>query len=166
MLVSYYQRHVRIGEALSMATRLTAAHHKRWSTAKCFSLKKRHVTLCDWRHVLTVHNLRQRSNVGDGTVIDFSSVRTSLTTFERQVHLRLHSSAPSQRICGRRSGTACIWVWLHTGWTTTLVPTTNAWQSRLMPGSYTADFISRNSATVIWKRFRPKVALSCSCPRP
>ena len=79
--------------------------------------------------------------------------RTMLTTFERQweVHLRLHSSKPSQRICGRRSGTAYIWVWLHTGWTTTLVPTTNAWQSRLAPGSHTADFIWRNSATVIWK---------------
>jgi len=77
----------------------------------------------------------------------------SLTTFERQweVHLRLHSSRPSQRICGRRPGTACIWVWPHTGWTTTLVPTTDAWQSRLAPGSHTADFIWRNSATVIWK---------------
>jgi len=123
------------------------------------------------RHSNAVHNFRQRSNVGDGTVsklIDFSSIQThavnrvwprstavlhcrtpsttfdsrvrgdglialldfssvltdvwtSLTTFKRQweVHLRLHSSAPSQRICGRRPGTACIWVWLHTGWTTT-----------------------------------------------
>jgi len=96
---------------------------------------------------------------GDGLIalLDFSSVLTdvwtSLTTFERQweVHLRLHSSRPSQRICARRPGTACIWVWLHTGWTTTLVPTTNAWQSRLTPGSYSANFIWHNTATVIWK---------------
>ena len=79
---------------------------------------------------------------------------TARFQFERQweVHLRLHSSRPSQWICGRRPGTACIWVWLHTGWTTTLLrPTTNAWQSRLAPGNHTADFIWRNSATVIWK---------------
>jgi len=94
----------------------------------------------------------------DGLIalLDFSSVlfddQTSLTTFERQVHLRLHSSAPSQRICGWRPGSACIWVWLHTDWTTTLVrPTTNAWQSRLAPGSHNAEFIWHNSATVIWK---------------
>jgi len=55
-----------------------------------------------------------RYGIRNLALIDFSSVltnvRTSLTTFERQVHLRLHSSAPSQRICGRRSGTAGIWV--------------------------------------------------------
>jgi len=58
-------------------------------------------------------------------LLDFSSVLTDvgtlLTMFERQweVHLRLNSSRPSQRICVQHLGTACIWVWLHTGWTTT-----------------------------------------------
>ena len=113
--------------------------------------------LCPYcRTPLTTFNACKRE---DGLIAlpDFSSVftdvRTSLTTFERQweVHLRLHSSTPSQRICGRRPGTACIWVWPHTGWTTTLVPTTDAWQSRLAPGSHTADFIWRHSATVIRK---------------
>jgi len=43
------------------------------------------------------------------------------------VHLRLQSSrppqTPSQQICGRRPTTARTWVWPHTGWMTTLVPT-------------------------------------------
>ena len=55
-----------------------------------------------------------RYGIRNLALIDFCSVltnvRTSLATFERQVHLRLHSSVPSQRICGRRSGTAGIWV--------------------------------------------------------
>jgi len=108
------------------------------------------------RTPLTTFNACERED-GLIALLDFSSVltdvRTSLTTFERQweVHLRLHSSRPSQRIRGRRPGTACILVWLHTGWATTLVPTTNAWQSRLPPGGHIADFISSNSATVIWK---------------
>jgi len=75
----------------------------------------------------TTFDSRERGDVLIA-LLDFSSVLTdvwtSLTTFERlwEVHLRLHSSRPSQRICGRRPGTACIWVWPHTGWTTTLVP--------------------------------------------
>ena len=79
------------------------------------------------RTPLTMFNACERED-GLIALLDFSSVftdvRTSLTTFERQweVHLRLHSSRPSKRICRRRPGTACIWVWPHTGWTTTLVP--------------------------------------------
>jgi len=34
----------------------------------------------------------------------------------------------SQRLCGWLTATARLCLWLHTGWTTTLVPVTNAWQ--------------------------------------
>jgi len=83
------------------------------------SVRPRSTAVLHCRTPSTTFESRER---GDGIIalLDFSSVLTdvgtSLTTFERQWEflLRLHSSAPSQRICGRRPGTACIWVWLHT----------------------------------------------------
>jgi len=48
-------------------------------------------------------------------------------------YLRLHfirlQHTALQRICRQRAAAGRICVWLHTDWTTTLVPTTSAWQS-------------------------------------